>query len=72
MSKYNLDHETQEFLFERGTDGMPTTNKCEICGKRYKLPNSVFEPRDKICFTCENNLCIGQCFSKALSSFRNS
>ena len=31
------------------------TNKCQKCGVRYKLPQSVFEPRDKICFTCEVN-----------------
>lgn len=29
------------------------TNKCQICAKRYKYPNYVFEPRDRICFTCE-------------------
>ena len=29
------------------------SNKCEGCGKHYKLPGSIFEPRDKICFTCE-------------------
>lgn len=28
-------------------------NKCASCGKVYKLPNYIFEPRDKVCFTCE-------------------
>jgi len=29
------------------------SNKCNLCGKYYKLPQSIFEPRDKICFSCE-------------------
>jgi hypothetical protein len=34
---------------------MKKTNKCELCGKRYKYPeyNIEGEIREKICFTCE-------------------
>jgi len=28
-------------------------NKCDDCGKVYKLPNYIFYPRNQICFTCE-------------------
>jgi len=30
------------------------TNKCQECGKHYRMPSFIYEPRDKICFTCEN------------------
>lgn len=32
-----------------------TTKKCEICGKRYKLPSYNVEgiAREHLCFTCE-------------------
>lgn len=29
------------------------SNKCESCGKHYKLPNFIYEPRDRICASCE-------------------
>lgn len=34
---------------------MKKTNKCEICGKRYKLPfyDIAGELREDMCFTCE-------------------
>jgi hypothetical protein len=35
---------------------MKKTNKCELCGKRYKLPASLKvegTDRERICFTCE-------------------
>jgi len=34
---------------------MKKTNKCEICGKRYKLPiyDVTGELREDLCFTCE-------------------
>jgi hypothetical protein len=32
------------------------TNKCLICKKHYRLPTFIYEPRDKICFTCELKL----------------
>jgi hypothetical protein len=36
---------------------MKKTNKCRICGKRYKLPvGSDLEMREYICFNCEFSL----------------
>lgn len=35
------------------------SNKCLLCGKYYKYPAYVYEPRDVICFTCENKVTIG-------------
>lgn len=32
------------------------SNKCELCGKHYKMPTFIFKPRDEICFTCEVTL----------------
>ena len=34
---------------------MKITNKCELCGKRYKFPSYIKEGdiREQICFTCE-------------------
>ena len=30
------------------------TNRCESCGKYYRMPTFIYPPRDKICFTCES------------------
>jgi hypothetical protein len=34
---------------------MKKTNKCELCGKRYKYPEYSLagDVRERICFTCE-------------------
>lgn len=40
-------------------------HKCESCGKTYKLPNSIFEPRDRVCFSCELKLSASQAFITA-------
>jgi len=44
------------------------TNKCETCGKRYKFPQTVFEPRERICFTCEVKENIKEAFESVYSS----
>lgn len=44
------------------------TNKCQICGKRYKLGYYPSDTRLKICFTCECNESIKRIFSDVLKS----
>ena len=44
------------------------TNKCQICGKRYKLGYYPSETRLKICFTCECTEGIKKVFSEVLKS----
>jgi hypothetical protein len=43
------------------------SNKCELCGKQYKLPNYINTPRDKICFTCEFWLNVRETLKKAIA-----
>lgn len=34
---------------------MNVTSKCKVCGKRYKLPQTIKETdlRNKVCFKCQ-------------------
>jgi len=38
-----------KFLTKYGTD----RPRCKSCGKYYRVPGTIFAPRDEICFTCE-------------------
>lgn len=34
-----------------------TTNKCQICGVRYKMPSYLkLDKRERMCMTCEINI----------------
>jgi hypothetical protein len=46
------------------------TNKCSKCGKHYRLPSFIFEPRDKICFTCETLETIEKVTNEAVKNYR--
>ena len=41
------------------------SNKCQKCGKQYKMPESIFEPRMKYCSTCETLM--GVCKNSGVS-----
>lgn len=47
------------------------TNKCSNCFKHYKMPNFIFKPRDKICFTCELKLKKTLEKNKFINTFEN-
>ena len=32
------------------------TNRCERCSRYYRMPGFIYEPRDKICFSCESEI----------------
>jgi len=59
--RLELDKEKQKFIMtkeEYVKKYGKKTNKCVICKKHYRLPTFIYEPRDKICFTCELKISI--------------
>lgn len=50
---YYSKRKKAEVMESKEVEVTTRTNKCETCGKRYKFPQTVFEPRERICFTCE-------------------
>lgn len=53
---YQLDKDKQKFVRHSLKSQGSETNKCKECGKYYRLPGAIYEPRDQICFTCEGYL----------------
>jgi hypothetical protein len=64
---YQLDPSKQKEVGTKQSMGK-STNRCEICHKYYRYPCYIFEPRDRICATCERNLSIAYSFQKVMGT----